>query len=138
MIITSSRSSPLVERKPRSTLARFIAIAWAVLCLLLTLWCYVELSGMGFPDGHITPYDRSTMGPLKILAVACGVQSLYFLFVGFRSGMVRTVSVFLGILAAAAVIVAPMMIIPFCPDLLACRSAYERITGAQMDSGQGG
>jgi hypothetical protein len=30
------------------------------------------------------------------------------------------------------------MVIPLCPDLPACRSAYERITGAQMDSGQGG
>jgi len=133
-----SRSSPLVERKPRSILGRSIAIAWAVLCLLLTLWCYVELSGMGFPDGHITPYDRSTMAPLKILAGACGVQSVCFLLLGAMSRGVRALSLAFGILAAAAVIVAPMIVIPLCPDLPACRSAYERITGAQMDSGQGG
>lgn len=133
-----SRSSPLIERKPRSTMARSIAIGWALLCLLLTLWCYLELSGMGFPDGYITPYDRSTMGPLTILAVACGVQSLCFLFVGAMSRGVRALSLALGILAAAVAIVAPMIVIPLCPDLPACRSAYERITGTQMDDGEGG
>lgn len=133
-----SRSSPLTERKPRSILARSVAIAWALPCLLLTLWCYFELSGMVFPDGHITPYDRSTMGPLTILTVACGVQSLYFLFVGALSRRVRALSLTLWILAAAAVIVAPLIVIPLCPDLPACRSAYERITGTQMDDGEGG
>ena len=133
-----SRSSPLMEREPRSALARSIAIGWALLCLLLTLWCYIELSGMGFPHGHITPYDRSTMGPLTILAVACGVQGLCFLLVGAMSRRVRALSLALGILAAAAVIVVPMIVIPLCPDLPACRSAYERITGAQMDDGEGG
>ena len=93
---------------------------------------------MGFPDGHITPYDRSTMGPLKILAVACGVQSLCFLLVGALGRRVRALSLALGILAAAVVIVAPMIVIPSCPGLPACRSAYERITGAQMDDGEGG
>jgi hypothetical protein len=127
-----------MERKPRSILARTIAIGWAALCLLLTLWCSIELSGMGFPDGHITPYDRSTMGPLTILAVACGAQSLYFLFVGAVSRRVRALSLTLGILAAAAVIVAPMIVSPLCPDLPACRSAYERITRTQMDDGEGG
>ena len=112
-----SRSSALTERKPRSILARSIAIGWALLCLLLTLWCYIELSGMGFPDGHITPYDRSTMGPLTTLAVACGVQGLCFLLVGAMSRRVRALSLALGILAAAAVIVVPMIVIPLCPDL---------------------
>ena len=133
-----SRPSPLIERKPRSAMARSIAIGWALLCLLLTLWCYLELSGMGFPDGYITPYDRSTMGPLTILAVACGAQSLCFLFVGAMSRGVRALSLALGILAAAVVIVAPMIAIPLCPDMPACRSAYERITGAPMDDGEGG
>lgn len=133
-----SPSSPLTERKPRSILARSVAIGWALPCLLLTLWCYFELSGMGFSDGYITPYDRSTMGLLTILAVACGVQSLYFLFVGALSRRVRALSLTLWILAAAAVIVAPLIVIPLCPDLPACRSAYERITGTQMDDGEGG
>jgi peptidoglycan/LPS O-acetylase OafA/YrhL len=127
-----------MERKPRSALARSIAIGWAALSLLLTLWCSMELSGMGFPDGYITPYDRSTMGPLTILAVACGVQGLCFLLVGAMSRRVRALSLALGILAAAAVIVAPMIVIPLCPDLPACRSAYERITGVQVDDGEGG
>ncbi len=85
-----------MERKPRSALARSIAIGWAALSLLLTLWCYLELSGMGFPDGYITPYDRSAMGPLTILAVACGVQGLCFLLVGALGRRVRAVSLALG------------------------------------------
>jgi hypothetical protein len=127
-----------MERKPRSALARSIAIAWAVLCLLLTLWCSIELSGMGFADGYVTPYDRSTMGPLTVLAVACGMQGLCFLLVGAMSRRVRALSLALGILAAAAFIVAPMIVIPLCPDLPACRSAYEGIAGAPMDDGEGG
>ena len=119
-------------------MARSIASGWALLCLLLTLWCYLELSGMGYPDGYITPYDRSTMGPLTILAVACGVQSLCFLSVGVMSRGVRALSLALGILAAAVIIVAPMIALPLCPDLPACRSAYEWITGVQMDDGEGG
>ena len=133
-----SRPSPLIERKPRSAMARSIAIGWALSCLLLTLWCYLELSGMGFPDGYITPYDRSTMGPLTILAVACGAQSLCFLSVGVMSRGVRALSLALGIVAAAVIIVAPMIALPLCPDLPTCRSAYERITGVQMDDGEGG
>jgi hypothetical protein len=133
-----SRSSPLVERKPRSALARSIAIAWAALSLLLTLWCSIELSGMGFADGYVTPCDRSTMGPLTVLAVACGMQGLCFLVVGAMSRRVRALSLALGILAAAAFIVAPMIVIPLCPDLPACRSAYEGIAGAPMDDGEGG
>jgi hypothetical protein len=127
-----------MERKPRSALARSIAIAWAVLCLLLTLWCSIELSGMGFADGYVTPYDRSTMGPLTVLAVACGMQGLCFLLVGAMSRRVRALSLALGILAAAAFIVAPMIVIPLCPNLPTCRSAYEGITGAPMDDGEGG
>ena len=108
-----------------------------MLSLLLTALCYVELSWMGFPDGSMTPYERSIIGPLKILAAVCLLQALYFLFVGILRRRLRALSLWLGIGAAAAV-VAPILLIPACPDLNLCRAAYERITHTRMAHGQGG
>jgi glucan phosphoethanolaminetransferase (alkaline phosphatase superfamily) len=86
----------------------------------------------------MTPYERSIIGPLKILAAVCLLQALYFLFVGILRRRLRALSLWLGIGAAAAVVVAPILLIPACPDLNLCRAAYERITHTRMDHGEGG
>ena len=135
--MSASRSSPM-ERTPRRVTLRTVAILWAVLSLLLVVACSLELSTLGFRDGYISPYDRSTMGLLKIFVWAGGLQGVCFLLIGMLSRRVTALSLALGIAAAAILIVAPMFTIQYCPDIPACRSAYERITRTQMDDGEGG
>ncbi|WP_262032362.1 hypothetical protein [Microvirga sp. Mcv34] len=117
---------------------RYLAIAWAIICLLLTLWSYAEQSMQGFPDGGLTPYERQTLRPLQFLIAACFIQGFYFLYLGLTGKAVSAARMPLMIIAAALIIVVPMMIIPICPDLPTCRAAYERILATRMDDGEGG
>jgi hypothetical protein len=117
---------------------RSVAITWAVLSLLLVAFCYLEVSDMGWPDGHMTAYERSIATPLKILAVACFVQALWFLFVGILCKEVRVLPLWLGIMITAVIIVAPILASPICPDVELCRDVYRQVTGMYMDDGEGG
>jgi uncharacterized membrane protein HdeD (DUF308 family) len=119
-------------------MARSIAISWALLGLLLTHFFYYELRFMGFPDGYITPYDRSTMGLLKMFALVCGVQSVCFLWVGLMRRRAKAFPVVLGIMAAVIFIITPLFTIQSCPDMAVCRGIYKQVTGEAMDDGEGG
>ena len=109
-----------------------------MLCLLLAASYAIELSMMGFPDGHFTPYGTATRGTRQILIDVCLVQAVYFIGVGVFSKKMKAVRLCLQILIAAIFIVAPMLIVPSCPQLHLCTKAYEWITDAPMDDGAGG
>jgi hypothetical protein len=117
---------------------RAVAIAWGVLCFLLALQWFVELGMSGFPDGYISPYAQATSVPLHILAWACMVQSLYFLIKGVVGRNLRAAGLCLQLAAAAALTVAPVLVVHNCPRSQACSSAYQALTGTMMDDGTGG
>jgi hypothetical protein len=54
-------------------------IVFAVVSLVLGILGFQEISAFGFPDGHLTAYQRAAITPLKV------VLSLYFV-AGFGFG----------------------------------------------------
>ena len=136
MTVTSPPPTP--AGKALNISLRAVAIGWGLACLLLVSFSAVELSMMGFPDGHFTPYELATSGSRHILVSVCLAQSLYFICVGVIRKRVKAVRLCLQILIAAIFVVAPMMIIPSCAELQSCTRAYEWITDAPMDDGAGG
>jgi hypothetical protein len=122
----------------QSVFLRVAVLAWAGLSLLLALHWFIDLGMVGFPDGYITPYARATGPLLHMLALACLLQSLYFLcraLFGEGSGLP---AVGLRILIAAILTVAPVLIIHNCPHSRMCSNAYEALTNTMMDDGAGG
>ena len=129
---------PSASRKMGSLSLRLAAVAWGALCLLLALQWFVELGMSGFPDGYISPYARATSVPLHVLAWACAAQGLYFFAKGVVSRNMRARSLCLQIITAAALTVAPVLILHHCPHSQACSDAYQTLTGTMMDDGTGG
>jgi hypothetical protein len=117
---------------------RAAAMAWGTLSLLLALQWFVDLGMSGFPDGYITPYAKATSMPLHILAGACMAQGLYFLAKGAIGRNVSVRSLGLQFVAAAALTVAPVLVLHNCPRSQACSSAYQALTNTMMDDGSGG
>lgn len=91
-----------------------------------------------FPDGYITPFARATSPLLGILTAACVAQGLYFLFAGLFVKVMRAGTLCLQILVAAALTVAPVLIVMDCPHSETCSMAYEALTNTMMDDGAGG
>jgi hypothetical protein len=92
----------------------------------------------GFPDGYRSPYERETGAVWGFLALVCIGQAIYFFVIVFRARRMTFRSVGLGILAAIGVIVVPMLLIPGCPHIGACKHVYETVLHKGMDTGQGG
>jgi hypothetical protein len=118
-------------------LLRFAALAWGVVSLLLALLAWVDISMLGFPDGHITPYQTQTRTLRSVLAAACAMQGLLFVVAAARG---RTPARPLALFAALAAfaVVAPMLVVPRCAAIGACTRAYEAIMRMPMDDGAGG
>jgi len=93
---------------------------------------------LGFPDGHLTSYEKDTYVLRLVLVAACAVQGLYFLIIGAISKGTKIVGLWLRIVVAAAVIVAPVVIVPNCSQVPACVHVYELIMKTPMDDGAGG
>ena len=122
----------------RSIFLRGAALAWAGLSLLLAAHWFVELGMVGFPDGHVTPFARATGPLLHILATACLMQGLYFLYRGLFGKGFGLLGLGLQIFIAAVLTVAPVMIVRNCPHSQSCSRAYETLTNTMMDDGAGG
>ncbi|TGQ74989.1 hypothetical protein EN829_005615 [Mesorhizobium sp. M00.F.Ca.ET.186.01.1.1] len=122
----------------QSVFLRMAALAWAALSLLLALDWFVELGMVGFPDGHVTPFARTTGPLLHALAAACLVQGLYFLFKGLFGKRFGALGLCLQVLVAAIVTVAPALTVWNCPHSQTCSSVYEALTNTMMDDGIGG
>ncbi|TRC76629.1 hypothetical protein FJV80_26505 [Mesorhizobium sp. WSM4310] len=122
----------------QSIVLRVAALAWAGLSLLLVVLWFVELGMVGFPDGHVSPFARTTGPLLHVLASACLIQGLYFLCRGLFGKGFGLLGLGLQILMAAMLTVAPTLIVRNCPHSQACSSAYEALTNTMMDDGIGG
>ena len=117
---------------------RSIAIAWAVWSLLAAGFYDLEVGLIGFPDGHVTPYEQQTLVLRHILIDACALQGVCFFVLAAVSKTTRVFRLCVAILVAATVIVAPMIIVWNCSGLSACVGAYEFITKTHFDDGAGG
>ncbi|MER9963063.1 hypothetical protein NKJ72_19240 [Mesorhizobium sp. M0045] len=127
------------SNKPKQTLfTRMTALVWSALSVMLALQWSMDLGMSGFPDGYITPFARATSTFLGILTAACMAQGLYFFLAGAFGRKVSAVGLFLQILAAAVLTVAPVLIVKDCPGSQVCSRAYEALTGTMMDDGAGG
>lgn len=122
----------------QSIVLRAAALAWAGLSLLLALHWFIELGMVGFPDGHVTPFAKTTGPLLHLLASACLIQGLYFLCRALFGKVFGLPGLGLQILTAAILTVAPTLIVRNCPHSQTCSSAYEALTNTMMDDGAGG
>lgn len=120
----------------RRTLA--VALCWGLLCLALAFVEWASLSMVGFPDGHLTVFDRETVGPRRVLLMLCVAQALLIPALAMAGCFRRASALTLAILAAALLIAAPMVALPSCPGSSACRAAYQELTGRGLDHGIGG
>ena len=117
---------------------RAVAIGWGVLCVLLALKWFVDLGMSGFPDGCISPYARATSLPRHVLAWACAAQGACFIVKGVVGHSMRAHSLCLQLAVAAALTVAPVLVLHHCPHSQACGDACQTLTGTMMDDGTGG
>ena len=62
---------------------RVLAVAAALIVFLFTYVLYYEIAMAGFPDGHLTDYDRAVKLPFTICNWINVVFGLYLLYLGF-------------------------------------------------------
>jgi hypothetical protein len=129
---------PFPDRTKASRWLRAVASAWGALSLYLAATWSIDLGMVGFPDGYITPYARATSTPLHVLAAACALQALCFLAWGALGRNLTPGRLLVGIVSAAVVTVAPVLVLHACPQSQACGAAYQALTGEMMDDGAGG
>ncbi|AVO47366.1 hypothetical protein [Phreatobacter cathodiphilus] len=115
-----------------------VALCWGLLCLALAFVEWASLSMVGFPDGHLTVFDRETVSPRRVLLVLCVAQALIIPTLALAGRLRRGAALALAIVAAGLLVVAPMVALPGCPGSPACRAAYEALTGRVLDHGIGG
>lgn len=84
----------------------FVTVA-CVVCAVgawgLAVYIYMDVSMFGFPDGHITDYQKAAVTPLRVIAWALGGLGLLLLALAFSPVSTRALTV--GWLAAVVVIV---------------------------------
>ena len=117
---------------------RAALVLWACLSGLLALQWLLDLGMVGFPDGYITPYARSTSTLLHVLAWACLAQSLYFVCRALLGKRLAPAPLLRQMAVAAALTVVPVLVLKHCPRSQACSSIYEAVTNTMMDDGTGG
>lgn len=115
-----------------------VALCWGLLCLALAFVEWASLSMVGFPDGHLTVFEQETVGPRRVLLMLCVAQALLIPALAVAGCLRRASALAPAILAAALLVVAPMVALPGCPGSPACRAAYQEMTGRVLDHGIGG
>jgi predicted cobalt transporter CbtA len=109
------------------TIIGLAAMGYAALHLL-------DLSGTGFPDGYISPYDRATTLWVTSVAFALLLAGIFTLVAAVMRKPRRAV-----VGAIVAVLLAPSLgLLVSCPQLDWCRTGVEQSTGLFIDDGQGG
>lgn len=127
-----------IGRPRRSRIAGgWLGIALSVTMLLAAGLGYMEWSFTGFPDGHLTEFERETR---SFSFGALLANSLFgFLGLAYGFGWIRPSRVMTLVLVLAfAVVTVPSVMLPSCPQLPACVQIYEIVTGHVPDDGTGG
>jgi hypothetical protein len=90
----------------RSGVVRVACVVCALAALLLAFMTYSEVALAGFPDGHLTDYDRAANKPLEVFGYVQAAFGVLFLFLAFSPMQARRRSVGLLISLIACVLVA--------------------------------
>src|SRR5690242_12166159 len=90
----------------RSGVVRIACVVCAFAALLLAFMTYSEVALAGFPDGHLTDYDRAANKPLEVFGYVQAAFGVLFLFLAFSPMQARRRSVGLLISLIACVLVA--------------------------------
>lgn len=115
---------------------RIAAFALALACLLVGAMGYVDHATLGFPDGHLTEFERETKGAraaLFAINLAVGAAILLMLFRRRRIGAAAW-----PLMAFVLLIAAFGALLPSCPSLSFCSSGYQAVMGHPPNHGQGG
>lgn len=128
----------LVARPPAAFMLRLLLVAWAVWSLWVAAMSFINLSMAGFPDGHLTPYDLATNGPLGIASWLTVVSGGYFLVRGLRGRKLAWTAMIVQVAIAAILTIAPIWVLDICPRWDLCGRAYQSVTGTFIDDGAGG
>jgi hypothetical protein len=105
-----------------------LAILSAAVPLLFALYLHLSLMLMGFPDNHVTDYDKANIIPTKILISVSLVVAPYVFYRSFRVRRSRDI-LYIG--AVLSSYVALFFIIRYFVDVYL-------IDYLQLDFGQGG
>jgi len=94
----------------------------------------LNASSAGFPDGYISPYDRSTAVWVTGLAYGLLLAGMFTLVAGLMGKPRR------GVAGAVVVMLAwgGLFVLENCWNLGWCPPLYEQLAGTMFDDGQGG
>jgi hypothetical protein len=109
-VVQGERRSNAALRGAVATVA-CVVCAIAALCLAFTTWNQAALAG--FPDGHVTDYEKVAGAPLTILAWAQAGFGLLFLALAFPPIRVRGVGLLVGVVAFVLIATAARVGVPW-------------------------
>ncbi len=113
-------------------------LGWGLFAALVFLLAWMDLSSLGFPDGFLSPYERSTITLRTLLVWASLLVALGCLAFGSLPRTPRAGLVAVLIAASGVLVLAPTVLVPVCPDYAFCRGLYLKWTGSVLDDGIGG
>jgi len=105
--------------------------------MLVAGYGYLDWSSLGFPDGHLTNFERET----RDLRFGVFISNIIsgFLGIAYGFGWIRPSRIITLALVLAFVLVAiPSALLPSCASLPGCPQVYETVTGHTFIDGGGG
>ena len=100
---------------PRSVIARVLCVVCAVVALGLAVNAAMDLALTGFPDGHLTDYDKAVDAPKRIMLWVESGLALLLLFLAFVPirARARTVGLLVALIALILVVTVQLVGIPW-------------------------
>jgi len=136
-IVLFMRKTALQQRLMKRPPIAKAGIVLGVAFLLVAGCGHMDLSTMGFPDGHLTDFGRETYN-LRFKAIfANAIFGFIGIIYGFR--WIRPSRIMkLALVLAFVVVALPSVLLPSCAILPGCPQVYETVTGRIFNDGSGG
>jgi uncharacterized membrane protein required for colicin V production len=95
--------------------ARIASVVSAIAALWLAFLAYSDVALAGFPDGHVTDYDKAADPPLQILSYLEAVFGFLFLILAFSpiKARRRAMGLLVGLIALVFVAVTSRVGVPW-------------------------
>lgn len=110
---------------------------FASLCLLAAGLGALDYGSLGFPDGHLTRFERETEGLRRGAIIAETALAAFAILAACGLLKARAPLLWLG-LAAGLLVLVPAAGLPHCPAIGTCAALYQAVTGHPPDHGLGG
>lgn len=117
------------------SLIRLILFTVAVIHILVSGLGTIEYMSLGFPDGHLTAFERETMGLWIALLFANASMGIVMVGWGLQQSINRILAIVFSTAVSIFLLAVPGVLLPNCPRIGACRSLYEAVTGSWLDDG---